>query len=259
MGKIILLKNKTVPEDPYDLIFKEHGYQPLFLPLLKHTSVNEGAILEFIKSEEFLTEYKALIITSQRCIETLDTILRILREEGFDKLDGILNKPSYTVGPATSQVLKRLGFTNIRGGDKAGNGSILSDLIIDDLLLEADRTKKVLFLTGEIHKDVIPRKLRLANFSMKELISYRTEPLEDIASRYLRILDGVNFREDNWIVFFSPQGTQNIVEYLKEHRGNFKVASIGPTTEIYLENNQMKAEVVSRKPNATELVRSIEE
>ncbi|KAG7692958.1 hypothetical protein KL933_004109 [Ogataea haglerorum] len=134
MARIILLKNKTVPTDPYDELFSQAQYEPVFLPLLKHSPINEKEVKEFLKSDLYLNEYQALIVTSQRCIETLAKLLQELRHEKFERLDQILSKPSYTVGPTTSQYLENLGFTDVRGGKDAGNGSILSDIIIGDPL-----------------------------------------------------------------------------------------------------------------------------
>lgn len=261
---ILLLKNKTVPKDPYEEIFKQHNHNVVFLPLLKHSHMNHSTIINFITSNEFLYNYRAFIITSQRCIESLDVIIRKLKNEEFSELDLILNKPSYTVGPATYDVLSKLGFTDIRGGEEAGNGSILSDMIIHDELFNCeDEEKKVLFLTGEIRKDIIPRKLKSQNFQFKELVSYRTEPLDDIVDRYLEI--NQNFftmnkenGNENWIIFFSPQGTEKIVTHIKENKEcNLKIGSIGPTTEEYLLGNGLKPRVVSKKPNASSLLESI--
>lgn len=261
---ILFLKNKTVPKDPYEQIFQEHNHNVIFLPLLKHSHMNHSTIINFITSNEFLYDYRAFIITSQRCIESLDVIIRKLKNEEFSQLDLILNKPSFTVGPATYGVLSKLGFTDIRGGDDAGNGSILSDMIIHDELFNCvDEKKKVLFLTGEIRKDIIPRKLKSQNFQFKELISYRTEPLEDVVNRYLEICQ--NFftsnngkNDENWVIFFSPQGTEKIVTHIQENKEcNFRIASIGPTTEEYLLGNGLKPCVVSKKPNASSLLESI--
>ncbi|KAG7827165.1 hypothetical protein KL920_004825 [Ogataea angusta] len=142
MARIILLKNKTVPTDPYDELFSQNQYEPVFLPLLRHSSINEKEVKEFLKSDLYLDEYQALIVTSQRCIETLAKLLQELRHEKFERLDQILNKPSYTVGPTTSQYLENLGFTDIRGGKDAGNGSILSDIIIRDPLFRSSAKKR---------------------------------------------------------------------------------------------------------------------
>ncbi|VEU24154.1 DEKNAAC105370 [Brettanomyces naardenensis] len=243
--KVILLKNKTTPSDPYDRIFQQHNYEPIFLPLLRHTPVNEQIILSFLTSDDFLDNYEALIITSQRSIETLGQILAKLHS--FGRFNDILSKPSYTVGPATAHVMRQLGFTDVRGGDDAGNGQILADIIKKEL-----RAGRVLFLTGQIRKDTIPRELKLAGFDLKELVSYRTEPLTDIVDRYTKIVSRLN--KNDWLVFFSPQGTRYILDHLDHFS---RLATIGPTTQTFLARRGIGVDVVAKKPCAESLYQAI--
>jgi uroporphyrinogen-III synthase len=252
---IILLKNATVPYDPYKETFAEHSLETFFLPLLTHNPINHPEIISFLTSDEFLNDYKSFIITSQRCIESLSIVLSAIKDN--EKLNKILNKPAYTVGPATFDVLTRLGFKDIRGGINAGNGSILSDIIIEDNLYK-DGNKNILFLTGEIRKDIIPRTLASAGFALKELVAYRTDVMDDVVERY-SYLYGQLVKNDNekWIVFFSPQGTEFITEHLASQKSTFKVASIGPTTEEYLLNKGIKPVFVAKKPNAASLLEGI--
>lgn len=254
--KVILLKNETVPYDPYKEVFGENDLDTFFIPLLTHKPINHPTILEFLTSETYLNEFKAFIITSQRCIESLDTVLSSIEDELL--LQKILEKPAFTVGPATYEVLENLGFKDIRGGVNAGNGSVLSDLIIKDNLFEED-DKKILFLTGEIRKDIIPRKLLSAGFDLKELVAYRTDVMKDVVDRYLSLYKEIikEEEEEKWIVFFSPQGTEYITEHLSKNESDFKIASIGPTTEEYLLQKGINPHLVAKKPNAKSLLEGI--
>lgn len=253
---IILLKNCTVPYDPYKATFSEHSLETHFIPLLTHTPINHPEIVTFLTSKIFLNEYKSFIITSQRCIESLDMVLSTIKDDEI--LESILNKPAYTVGPATFDVLTKLGFKDIRGGINAGNGSILSDLIIKDELY-SEGNKKILFLTGKVRKDIIPRKLVSTGFDLKELVAYRTDVMEDVVNRYSSIYDQLKDKNnEKWIVFFSPQGTEYITEHISTQKPNFKIASIGPTTEEYLLNKGIKPDFVARKPNAESLLEGIQ-
>lgn len=262
---IVLLKNETTPVDPYMKAILKDDTNLIFIPLLNHTHINHPIIIDFLMSSEFLDEYKALIITSQRCIESLDIVLGKLRDSGFDKIDKILNKPAYTVGPATHSVLSNLGFKDIRGGSDAGNGSILADLMIADPLFDIDvdglKNSKVLFLTGEIRKDIVPKKLLSNGFNLRELVAYRTENRQDIIERYMEInsklFDSSSHNDENWIVFFSPQGTEGIVDHIQNNHIAFKIAAIGPTTEEYLLNKGVTPDVVCKKPTADSLLEGI--
>lgn len=251
-----MLKNATVPCDPYREIFVSNQYETYFIPLLSHNPVNHDLIIEFLTSEEFLTDYKAIIITSQRCIESLDIVLSKIEDRSV--LEIILNKPAYTVGPATFDVLKRLGFRDIRGGIKAGNGAALSEIIINDDLFVQGSTK-ILFLTGETRKDIIPTKLLAANFDLKELVAYRTDVMADVVDRYSALYKALKYTQsEKWIVFFSPQGTDYITSHLTKNQVGFKIASIGPTTEEYLCKKGIVPDFVAKKPNAQSLFEGID-
>lgn len=252
---VILLKNETTPKDPYKEIFEEKSLDAFFVPLLVHNPINHVEIVSFLTSEKYINEFKAFIITSQRCIESLDLVLSLIKDQSV--LDRILSKPAYTVGPATYDVLSNLGFKDIRGGADAGNGSILSDLIIKDELFQEDN-KNILFLTGEIRKDIIPKKLLSSGFDLIELVAYRTEVMEDVVERYTNIYNSIKDKEhEKWIVFFSPQGTENITQHLVDNNSNFKIASIGPTTETYLLEKGIKPDFVAKKPTAASLIEGI--
>ncbi|GMM30153.1 uroporphyrinogen-III synthase [Martiniozyma asiatica (nom. inval.)] len=259
MAPIVLLKNETVPEDTYRTAFTNETDSLHFIPLLNHTPINHAVIIDFLNSPEFKS-YKAIIITSQRCIESLGLILETMKKLDNQKVQEITNMPAYTVGPATYKALADLGFSDIRGGDKAGNGNILADLMISDPLFNfqtADE-RKVLFLTGKIRKDIIPRKLIYAGFGFKELVAYKTESRDDILQIFDDVCTKLNNVNEKWLIFFSPQGTENIVEHVKHNCGSWKIAVIGPTTEQYLLENNITPHLVAKKPTAASLKEAIE-
>lgn len=248
-GKILLLKNRTTPRDPYHEVFLSSGYEPTFIPLLKHCHVDRETSTQYLMSDDFL-QTPVFIITSQRAVECLNECMEHV-SSNIKPL--IYEKIVYTVGPATTKVLHEAGFSNIRGGADAGNGSVLSDIIIADI--EKYGAKKMVFFTGEIRKDIIPRKLKGANIDLKEKVIYKTEDRDDIVTTYRANKDNVE-----WVVFFSPQGTQPIVEHLLSIEPNQKgplVASIGPTTEEYLKENNIRIDTVASKPDANSLLQAI--
>lgn len=257
-SSVILLKNKTVPADPYEEEFEEKGYFSQFIPLLDHVHLDKGDIASYLGSDEFIYETSSFIITSQRAVEVLNE--SVLMVEDAERKLLILQKPAYTVGPATAKILSHSGFTNVRGGEQAGNGSILSDLILKDELLKGREREVIVFFTGEIRKDIIPRRLLLENFNLVERVVYKTTEKASIVERFYEAVDNCG-EAQNWIVFFSPQGTENIVSHIRQNLSNlqkFKIASIGPTTETYLLDNGITPNVVLRKPQASSLVESIQ-
>ncbi|KAH3682097.1 hypothetical protein WICPIJ_006946 [Wickerhamomyces pijperi] len=266
MSQIFLLKNQTHPKDPYleNLQLLTPQNTPHFIPLLKHTHYQIQSLIDLLQSPSFLQEVRYLIITSQRAVESLAYALGQIDDTHRDIT--LKEKIWYTVGPATEKVLRELGVVQVRGGIDAGHGGVLSDLIIEDLKKTQDITgHDVVFFTGVVRRDIIPKKLTGYGISLKEVVIYQTVEREDILSTFRSCYESSKPTESStsnkpWIVFFSPQGTLPIVKYLKEQPDllkSLRVASIGPTTETYLQNEGVEVDLVSSKPDAEILVREM--
>ncbi|RLV91453.1 Uroporphyrinogen-III synthase [Spathaspora sp. JA1] len=246
MTNVILLKNPSIPTDPYEVKFRSENYIPKFIPLLTHGHVDKQATITYLQSQEF-SKIGIFIITSQRAVEIL--------RECIDELDevsrcNILKKTGYTVGPATYKILREVGFHDVRGGDDAGNGAKLAQLIMEDV---KEKSESMVFFTGEIRKDTIPRILLGKGYDLIERVIYKTSVCDDVVEKFDLVKD-----DGGWLIFFSPQGTESIVAYLKENKQGWKVASIGPTTEEYLLENDITPEVVAPKPEPNSLFGAIE-
>lgn len=237
--------------DPYAELFSDNGHLTTFVPLLKHGPVSIAQTASYLCSREFL-EAKVFIITSQRAVEVFHKCLEQISQRDAQTAAAIRSKIGYTVGPATERILRENGFSDVRGGSQAGNGSKLADIILDDM---TDLDDLVVFFTGEIRKDIIPVKLKTRGVNLKEQVIYKTEPRAGILENFTTCCEeGVD-----WIVFFSPQGTEDIVAYLKNvpSFATTKIASIGPTTEQYLHEKGIPTNVVAEKPTASALLEGI--
>ncbi|OXB41199.1 uncharacterized protein HLK63_L14993 [Nakaseomyces glabratus] len=252
LHRVLLLKNMVDGgNDPYTKKIQEHQdsfEEPIFLPLITHTNVPQNIISRFAdRADNLQDDYDFLIITSQRSIECLNLPeLKHIRNK-------LIDKPTYTVGPATSNFLSSLGFTDIRGGIHAGNGMKLASIIDNDYPAGG----KALFLVGEIRKDIIPKYLRPRNFTVDEIIMYKTAELSDSIVWFKSYLD-----KCDWIVVFSPQGMSDILQYMKQYTQGarpFKIACIGPTTCEFLNSNGIEPDLVSPKPDANSLIAAIKE
>lgn len=252
--RLLLLKNKTTPVDPYHEVFQESGHCPEFLPLLNHSPISLLSTAEYLLSPEFLEDTKAFIITSQRAVEVFHACLEQIDRQDPRSSAVIRSKIGYTVGPATEKILKDNGFTHVKGGSKAGNGSKLADLIINDI---NDRSQSIVFFTGVIRKDIIPVKLKENHLKVKEIVIYKTEPREDISKNFHLLCKD----EVHWIIFFSPQGTEGIVQFIRSSPcfKSVRIACIGPTTHEYLCENGIATHVVAKKPTAESLLSGLQE
>lgn len=252
MSSVLFLKNQTVPADPYEEAFSAKGFNTTFIPLLDHIHAESSIITTYLTSEEFLKETDALIITSQRAVEALSEALSLISTAEREQ---ILGKKAFTVGPATQRVLSTLGFTKLGGGEHAGNGKILSDIILEQLRPD----QNVTFFTGETRRDIIPTRLLSNGYSLKEVVIYKTIEKPQIIERFTQAFNKILPHASQWIIFFSPQGTEEIVNYLRglELPESFKIASIGPTTEKYLLENGITPHLVSPKPEANSLLRGV--
>ncbi|CDO93044.1 unnamed protein product [Kluyveromyces dobzhanskii CBS 2104] len=255
MTKVILLKNKTVPNDPYEQNFISNEFQPVFVPLIKHFHLPEEA-LQLFKDEKYLNKLKYIIITSQRTVECLNE--SIMPRLSSHQKEILKQKTIYTVGPATSAFLENSGFQHVKGGVKVGNGSLLADLILNSH--ENEDVDHFLFLVGEIRRDIIPKKLNGHGYKVNEVVTYSTKYLDDnigtFVANFKSAGDIVEEHEQTWVVFFSPQGTEKIIEFLKDN-SSYRLASIGPTTEQYLLDKGLTPHVVSEKPEPSSLLNAI--
>lgn len=253
--KVLLLKNKTAQLDKYEIAFEDNGFEPFFIPLIKHTHVPEE-IMDLVHDKAYLENLSNIIVTSQRTVECLSE--SVLPNLTPSLREALLNKTVYAVGPATRDFLLRVGFKTVKGGDDAGTGSILADIIYNDLLAEDDRIdnhRELLLLVGEIRRDIIPAKLSNKGLKVREVVTYKTVDLNDNADRFK---DAAS--PNSWMVLFSPQGTGEILELWKNKLAeDIKIASIGPTTEKYLNENGIQPHVVSAKPDADHLLNAIRE
>lgn len=255
--RVLLLKNSSVPSDPYEERLTSLGYQPTFIPLLTHTHFDKSETIQYLESAEFINDVDVIIITSQRGVEMLDECLQSV-DGGIQAK--ICQKIAYTVGPATYGILQRMGFSNVRGGNQAGNGLKLAYLINEELTSQQyNSERKMIFFTGEIRKDILPKTLKGMNYNLVEKVIYKTAHRDDIVANFNQKWVGGSGSDSDWIVFFSPQGTESIVRHIQLDSRVYRIASIGPTTEEYLLQNGIRPDVVSAKPDAVSLVSSIED
>jgi len=163
-----------------------------------------------------------------------------------------ITHPIYVVGPTTEKSVVGLGFsaTNVYGAH-CGNGQALADFMLGHY----KSSKKLLFLVGEIRRDVIPKTLNAGGVGVEEIVIYDTQVVSSFGEDLARALElgeaGQIGGKDSeqaprWVVIFSPTGSDTAMEILGRknpvpislkvphlERTTY-VATIGPTTASHL-------------------------
>ncbi|KAL8869566.1 MAG: hypothetical protein Q9174_004176 [Haloplaca sp. 1 TL-2023] len=301
---IIFLKNPSnghAEEDAYTKHFgtidqaPKTSYKPLYVPVLEHTfDLNElRKVLsphQFFWSWEGRAQVKlfgAIIFTSQRAVEAFakasDLNISKWERQGLEQNASKLEVPFYAVGPATAQSLEKVRKEFyprcwIRGGEDAGTGEKLADLIIAEYEEVCEKRKgnaiysdrSLLFLTGAKHRDIIPVKIGAAPWQEKvhveEMIVYSTKESMSFASEIASTLESTADAAVRWIVVFSPTAGEGLLRALGWLRSGSNVvhsadhpcwvkrttfvASIGPTTRDYMKTTfGFDVDVCAEKPS----------
>ncbi|KAL9028257.1 MAG: hypothetical protein Q9196_003355 [Gyalolechia fulgens] len=268
---VLLLKTPSSGhEDPYTISFSSNAssssnytYQPLYVPVLEHTSYIQPilTILDpFLKGGDTelpnsIFPFGGLIFTSQRAVEAFAAAIAHVSSiananacgpasPALERLEH-LAIPLYAVGPATALSLDvivqdHLPGCWIRGGDDAGSGGILADVILRDYNAFHDpradsgteaarrgeketqqqqqKKKPLLFLTGAKHRDIIPVKLASAppeqRIDVEESIVYSSTESQSFASDIATALETSAAAPTRWIVIFSPTAGETLLRAL---------------------------------------------
>lgn len=157
--------------------------------------------------------------------------------------------PIYVVGPATERAVIDLGFSppNVHGAH-CGNGQALAEF----MLTHYKSSKKLLFLVGEIRRDVIPKTMKAGGIIVEEIVIYDTQVVNSFGEDFARVLqlgdaeEGSSEQATRWVVIFSPTGSDTAMEKLGRGlqcdgisgvqctKRKTYVATIGPTTASHL-------------------------
>lgn len=296
---LLFLKTPTSPIDAYTTYFTSprshlessssaYTYQSVYVPVLEHTH-NHAALRPLLRSSSLtLFPYGGLIFTSARAV---DAFAAALACSGLSSTDfEPLRLPLYVCGPATADALRNkvLPFLNNCEvlGEDAGTGEALAPLIIRDYSTRSGvdlktgrktRTKPLLFLAGEKHRDIIPRMLYAEGLQIDEMVVYSTVEGAGFRSELeqrLKDTEGMTRASGTrWIVIFSPAAGEAILQALRcldEKTGRVKeawageerktlVASIGPTTKEYMRKEfDFKVDVCAERPSAEGVREGIE-
>ncbi|KAK2711781.1 hypothetical protein QYM36_012786 [Artemia franciscana] len=215
---VLLLKSSGAPqsqdaEDAYIFELKD-----LFIPFLVNTLSFTFFALDqlwgFIQHPE---NYSGIILTSPRAVEALKIAIDEFGIQDYEtKLLSIWKtKLIYCVGEATQRnALSTLGLEGV-GGD-TGNAATLGSFILRTF--PADERKPLLFPSGELRREELPKILSNANLPFSSIIVYNTTSsptLEEDIKCCLNSSKGVDYA-----VFFSPSGVRFAIPVLQSLLSN---------------------------------------
>lgn len=266
---LLLLKTQSASDGYVEHFANEGIYKPAFVPVLEHRFHEEHLSLlasrirysSFINNTEIrnspeATKYGGLIFTSQRAVEAFASVVHRLREQRFDVSSAFSSDlPAYVVGPATARGVRALELPCRIVGEETGNGDALAQYILANH--SADRAHPLLFPVGEQRRDIIPKTLQSESLpveqriGVEELTVYETGEMASFREDFVRALNDARAenKAKQWVVVFSPTGCRAMLQGigLCDNDGNIlndvisqsrttRIATIGPTTKAYLQN-----------------------
>ncbi|TKA23128.1 hypothetical protein B0A50_07158 [Salinomyces thailandicus] len=285
---VYLLKTKSSPSDAYEEHFNslENGkYKAVFVPVLEH-QFRDDTLRNLKRSAERFAfaggspenpaklrkatnnpakRFSGAVFTSQRAVDAFGSVVGKLNPS---KLETLFDKemPLYVVGPATARGVKALNLPCPVVGEESGNGEALAQMILEHrktLSTEVThldgRTLPLLFLVGEQRRDIIPKTLQAESLPpaqrtpVMEVVVYETGEMATFEEDFTNLLREAKSAkvEEQWVVVFSPQGCEamlNALGWLDERTGKYsagrrevvsggtktRIATIGPTTSDFL-------------------------
>lgn len=201
-------------------------------------------------------DYGGVIFTSPRSV-TGFSIACQQAEKGPKKssLGDWRKLKCFVVGKSTASAATAAGFKNMMG-QECGNAEKLAGLIITEL--EAS-PKLVLFPCSKIRRDHLPDRLKKHDISVDELAIYETLPNPELQMD----IDGIlrdKKGQSEYMVFFSPSGVNNSLQYLKPPRWDLtksKIIALGPSTEKELQQKSVEVYAIPKAPTPADLAKLI--
>ncbi|KAI9147875.1 Uroporphyrinogen-III synthase [Paramyrothecium foliicola] len=290
---VLLLKTASTPSDSYEQLFGEASdrngsrFAPKFLPVMQHKFEEAGLekLRDLLRRRRFhgTGDFGGLVFTSQRAVEAFAQVVAEERKEdpSWPYLQSV---PIYSVGPATTRALQAVSQEPPVQifGQHTGNGQALARFIQEHYYEWYNRNTPtvplppLLFLVGEVRRDIIPRTLmdsalpRDRRIEVTEEIIYTTGVMESFPADLAESLSSTRDCSVRWVVVFSPMGCDSMlrgVGLLDEKTNKFKsgtrdgktfIATIGPTTRDHLiQSFGFEPDVCAKEPTPQGVLQGI--
>ena len=153
MRRIVLLREGSGPDDPYERALRAVGLEAESVPVLQFQFVNAGALREALLSGR----YGHLVLTSPRALDAIERVGLPQRWVG---------ETAWTVGEETARRAARLGLRP--RGEQAGSAAALA------LRVALDARPPLLFVCGDRRREELPSALRERSIAVDEIVAYET-------------------------------------------------------------------------------------
>ena len=200
-------------EDCLEMIlkFKSLGHQVSHIPLINIEKVN----YEEIK----FSEYEGIIFTSANAVKHLD-------QNNIDK-----NIKCFCVGNLTEKKARSLGFQNTIAAE--GNVSNLKELILQTY---ETKSKKLLYVSGEIISVDLDQQLMKEGYGIKRVINYRVKHNQKFNESFVKDL---KLNMPDMVYIYSQNSAQSFLSFVKNHQFeslwmNTNLSCIGEKTSSIL-------------------------
>ena len=179
-------------EDCLEMIlkFKSLGHQVSHIPLINIEKVN----YEEIK----FSKYGGIIFTSANAVKHLD-------QNDIDK-----NIKCFCVGNLTEKKARSLGFQNTIAAE--GNVSNLKELILQTY---ETKSKKLLYVSGEIISVDLDQQLMEEGYGIKRVINYRVKHNQKFNESFVKDL---KLNMPDMVYIYSQNSAQSFLSFVKNHQ-----------------------------------------
>ncbi len=203
--------------------FKRAGFGVITAPLL--TVEPETHIAP-------LPERAVLIFTSQNGVRA------------FCSSHAARNYPVVTVGDATAELARRLGFSNTRSA--GGTSDDIAPLIAQS----PDKQAQYLHISGNHVRGAVSQDLAAMGLKSERCIYYRSAPVQ--------AMPDINLSEVDIAAFFSPLAAQTLA-LLSPQTCHLKAVSISAATDDALGTLKFKERRIARAPTLKSLIAALGE
>ncbi|KAL1505559.1 hypothetical protein ABEB36_005100 [Hypothenemus hampei] len=251
-NSVLLLKSQISDDeqDKYESVLKANNFEVIQVKTLEFEFKNIENLRQKLENS---SKYSGLVFSSPRCVEAVVKA----SENIYNFLDQWTIKENFVVGETTYKAALDRLCLNCLGKD-SGNALNLSKFILERKRLYP---QPFLFPHGNLKSDTLQLNLKHEGIEVEGIEVYNTIANPNLETDFIKITD--NFRSiPEFVVFFSPSGFSNSLEYLQkigEDIKEVKFIAIGPVTALAIVESNLSQSLhgVAERPNPNELLKVI--